>query len=93
MSIQCRSCSTVIANLPINPGLEGYSLPRKCNTEQAGRPKCPLDPFFIMPDKCKCVDFQIIKLQELPDYVPQVSLIYLNLESFVIQFKTYITLM
>lgn len=24
-----------------------------------------------MPDKCKCVDFQILKLQELPDDVPQ----------------------
>lgn len=40
-------------------------------SDQAGRPKCPLDPFFIMPDKCKCVDFQTLKLQELPDYVPQ----------------------
>ncbi|NWI71976.1 MCM5 factor, partial [Todus mexicanus] len=38
--------------------------------EQAGRPKCPLDPYFIMPDKCKCVDFQILKLQESPDAVP-----------------------
>ena len=27
--------------------------------EQAGRPKCPVDPFFIVPDKCKCVDFQV----------------------------------
>ncbi|CAD6994777.1 unnamed protein product [Ceratitis capitata] len=24
-----------------------------------------------MPDKCKCVDFQLLKLQELPDFVPQ----------------------
>ena len=71
MSIQCRSCSVVVPNLPVNPGLEGYALPRKCNTEQTGRPKCPLDPFFIMPDKCKCVDFQILKLQELPDLIPQ----------------------
>ncbi|KAH8354424.1 hypothetical protein KR084_010622 [Drosophila pseudotakahashii] len=71
MSIMCQSCSTVIPNLKVNPGLEGYALPRKCNTEQAGRPKCPLDPFFIMPDKCKCVDFQTLKLQELPDFVPQ----------------------
>lgn len=38
--------------------------------DQAGRPKCPLDPYFIMPDKCKCVDFQTLKLQELPDAVP-----------------------
>ncbi|XP_046401937.1 DNA replication licensing factor Mcm5 [Ischnura elegans] len=71
MSIQCRSCRNVIPNLPLKPGLEGYVLPRKCNTEQAGRPKCPLDPFFIVPDKCTCVDFQIIKLQELPESIPQ----------------------
>lgn len=39
--------------------------------EQAGRPKCPLDPYFIIPDKCTCVDFQILKMQELPDGIPQ----------------------
>lgn len=71
ISIQCRSCSNVIPNLPVNPGLEGYQLPRKCTTEQTGRPKCPMDPYFIMPDKCKCVDFQVLKLQELPDFIPQ----------------------
>lgn len=72
LAIQCRSCSNVIPNLPVKPGLEGYVLPRKCNTEQAGRTnKCPLDPFFIMPDKCTCVDFQVLKLQELTDDVPQ----------------------
>lgn len=42
-------------------------------SEQAGRPPCSLDPFFIMPDKCKCVDFQVLKLQELPDFIPQVN--------------------
>lgn len=40
------------------------------DSDQAGRPPCPLDPFFIMPDKCKCVDFQVLKLQESPDAVP-----------------------
>ena len=25
-----------------------------------GRPKCPMDPYFIVPDKCKCVDFQVL---------------------------------
>ncbi|NXC43987.1 MCM5 factor, partial [Penelope pileata] len=70
IAIQCRSCRNTINNISVRPGLEGYALPRKCNTEQAGRPKCPLDPYFIMPDKCKCVDFQILKLQESPDAVP-----------------------
>lgn len=32
ISIQCRSCSNVIPNLPVNSGFEGYALPRKCNT-------------------------------------------------------------
>ncbi|KAI4469244.1 dna replication licensing factor mcm family member [Holotrichia oblita] len=71
VAIQCRSCSNIIPNLAIKPGLEGYVMPRKCNTEQAGRPKCPLDPYFLIPDKCNCVDFQILKLQELPDGIPQ----------------------
>ncbi|XP_017891576.1 DNA replication licensing factor Mcm5-like [Ceratina calcarata] len=71
ISIQCRSCRSMQTNISIKPGLEGYVLPRKCATEQAGRPKCPLDPFFIMPDKCQCVDFQVLKLQELPDQIPQ----------------------
>ncbi|XP_075223178.1 minichromosome maintenance 5 [Lycorma delicatula] len=71
IAIQCRSCRTVIPDLAVRPGLDGYILPRKCNTEQAGRPKCPLDPYFIVPDKCSCVDFQLLKLQELTDSVPQ----------------------
>nr|XP_032521524.1 DNA replication licensing factor Mcm5 [Danaus plexippus plexippus] len=71
ISIQCRSCRNVIPNLPVKPGLEGYVMPRKCNTEQAGRPKCPLDPYFIIPDKCKCIDYQVLKLQEAPESIPQ----------------------
>ncbi|XP_063426896.1 DNA replication licensing factor mcm5-like [Mytilus trossulus] len=70
LTIQCRSCRNTVNNIAVNPGLEGYALPRKCNTDQAGRPKCPVDPFFIVPDKCKCVDFQVLKLQEAPESVP-----------------------
>ncbi|XP_064419231.1 DNA replication licensing factor MCM5 [Latimeria chalumnae] len=70
IALQCRSCRNVVGNIAVRPGLEGYALPRKCNTEQAGRPKCPVDPYFIVPDKCKCVDFQLLKLQESPDAVP-----------------------
>ncbi|XP_043255766.1 DNA replication licensing factor Mcm5-like [Colletes gigas] len=71
ITIQCRSCRSMQTNISIKLGFEGYVLPRKCTTEQGGRPKCPLDPFFIMPDKCHCVDFQVLKLQELPDQIPQ----------------------
>lgn len=24
-----------------------------------GGVKCPMDPFFIVPDKCSCVDYQV----------------------------------
>uniref|UniRef100_A0A1I8IR79 DNA replication licensing factor MCM5 n=2 Tax=Macrostomum lignano TaxID=282301 RepID=A0A1I8IR79_9PLAT len=72
LSLQCRSCRACLSNLPVRPGLEGYALPRKCITDAAaqGRPKCPLDPFFIVPDRCHCVDFQLVKLQEAPEAVP-----------------------
>jgi DNA replication licensing factor MCM5 len=70
MSIQCRSCRNFINDISVKPGLEGYALPRKCPTDQAGRPKCPVDPFFIVPEKCRCIDFQLLKLQEAPEAVP-----------------------
>ena len=57
-------------NIPVKPGLEGYALPRKCNADQSGRLNCPLDPFFVLPDSCKCIDSQSLKLQETPDNVP-----------------------
>ena len=44
--------------------------PVSCRREQPGRPKCPLDPYFIMPDKCRCVDSQVLKMQELPESIP-----------------------
>lgn len=70
ITLQCRGCQNVVANVPIKPGLEGYTLPRKCASDAAGRATCPLDPYFIVPDKCVCVDFQLLKLQEVPDEVP-----------------------
>lgn len=71
VSLQCRTCREVVPNLPVNPGLEGFVLPRKCSTDQTGRTvKCPLEPYTILPDKCKCIDFQILKLQEAPEAVP-----------------------
>lgn len=29
-----------------------------------------MDPYFIIPDRCVCVDFQTLRLQESPDAVP-----------------------
>ncbi|GFR08049.1 DNA replication licensing factor mcm5-A [Trichonephila clavata] len=71
ISIQCRSCKEIVPKINIKPGLDGYNLPRRCNSDQtSGQPRCPVDPYFILPDKCECVDFQLLKMQESPDYVP-----------------------
>ena len=39
-------------------------------SDGAGSVKCPIDPYFILPDRCVCVDFQTLRLQESPDAVP-----------------------
>jgi DNA replication licensing factor MCM5 len=72
ISLQCKGCNEPVNNLTLKPGLEGFLLPRKCNSDQTGRTvRCPFDPFMIVPDKCRCVDFQLLKLQEAPEAVPQ----------------------
>lgn len=30
--LQCRGCRNIISNIPLPPGLQGYALPRKCNS-------------------------------------------------------------
>ncbi|XP_057315209.1 DNA replication licensing factor mcm5-like [Hydractinia symbiolongicarpus] len=71
ITIQCRGCKNTIPNIGLKPGLEGYAMPRSCPSDQTSKPApCPLDPFFILPDKCRCVDYQVLKLQESPDAVP-----------------------
>ncbi|GCB79429.1 hypothetical protein scyTo_0019543 [Scyliorhinus torazame] len=32
IAIECRGCRNVMSNIAVRPGLEGYTLPRKCNT-------------------------------------------------------------
>lgn len=44
-----------------------------CSSKRApGDPtdKCPLDPYFVVHEKCQFIDQQILKLQEAPDQVP-----------------------
>uniref|UniRef100_A0A0N5A8L1 DNA replication licensing factor MCM5 n=1 Tax=Syphacia muris TaxID=451379 RepID=A0A0N5A8L1_9BILA len=70
-SLQCRSCHHTINNMEIKPGLDSFALPRRCGANQTGQLKrCPLDPYYIMPDKCRCIDVQTLKLQEHPEDVP-----------------------
>lgn len=75
ITLQCTGCRDTVANIQIKRGLDGYNLPRKCpnRDDSAGTRvnRCPLDPYYIMPEKSKCIDFQTLKLQELPEDIPQ----------------------
>ncbi|KAK3297487.1 MCM2/3/5 family-domain-containing protein [Chaetomium fimeti] len=70
--IQCRTCDHV-EDVFVLGGFSGVTLPRQCGRNRSfGDPteKCPLDPYFVVHEKSKFVDQQIIKLQEAPDQVP-----------------------
>ncbi|KAH8161069.1 hypothetical protein CIB48_g7177 [Xylaria polymorpha] len=59
--------------VPILGGFTGVTLPRQCGRQRAPNDpaqKCPLDPYFVIHEKSRFVDQQIIKLQEAPDQVP-----------------------
>lgn len=75
LHLQCTGCRDTVPNIKVNRGLDGYCLPRKCPNRDGGTGtrmnKCPLDPYQMMPDSCKLIDFQILKLQELPENIPQ----------------------
>ena len=73
LNIQCRNCAHT-EHLVVEGGFAGISLPRTCSRpkvqgQEAGDP-CPLDPYFVVHEKCQFIDQQIIKLQEAPDQVP-----------------------
>ena len=55
----------------VRAGFAGVSLPRKCDRpRQPNEAQCPLDPYMILPEKCKYIDQQQWKLQEPPEMVP-----------------------
>ncbi|KAJ1978641.1 minichromosome maintenance protein 5 [Dimargaris xerosporica] len=69
--LMCRFCRGTRV-LPVSGGLSGLNLPRTCNSVKldAKAPRCPMDPYIVVHDKCKFVDQQTLKLQEAPDLVP-----------------------
>lgn len=72
LHIQCRNCQHT-QNIPVIGGFAGVTLPRTCARQQnpgEGSAKCPLDPYFVVHEKCQFIDQQVIKLQEAPDDVP-----------------------
>jgi len=72
LQVQCRNCNYQ-QHLSVSGGFSGVTLPRTCGRIRAANdptPKCPLDPYFVLHERSKFVDQQVIKLQEAPDQVP-----------------------
>ncbi|CAJ2507382.1 Uu.00g085680.m01.CDS01 [Anthostomella pinea] len=72
LHIQCRNCAHGSV-VPVLGGFTGVTLPRQCGRQRAPNDpaeKCPMDPYFVIHEKSRFVDQQIIKLQEAPDQVP-----------------------
>ncbi|KAK0673989.1 putative DNA replication licensing factor mcm5 [Cercophora samala] len=70
--IECRTCKHA-QDLQVSGGFSGVTLPRTCGRARIPNDpteKCPMDPYFVVHEKSKFVDQQIIKLQEAPDQVP-----------------------
>jgi len=73
LSIQCRNCAHT-ENMVVEGGFSGITLPRVCGRvkipgQESGN-DCPLDPYFVVHERCQFIDQQVIKLQEAPDQVP-----------------------
>ena len=67
---QCKGCNAT-KMVAVRAGFGGATLPRKCDeVRQPGEAPCPLDPYAILPERCKYVDMQTWKLQEAPEMVP-----------------------
>jgi DNA replication licensing factor MCM5 len=67
---QCKGCHAT-KMISVRAGFAGANLPRKCDEpRQPGEAPCPVDPYSIVPEKCKYVDMQTWKLQESPEMVP-----------------------
>lgn len=71
--IVCRGCRQE-RQLSLNNGFGAASVPRTCpgpaGDIDVPQQRCPLDPFTIVAEKCRCVDQQTLKLQESPEMVP-----------------------
>ena len=73
LSMECRNCAHT-QYLVVEGGFAGLTLPRTCGRqkmpgENTGDP-CPMDPYFVVHERCQFIDQQVIKLQEAPDEVP-----------------------
>ncbi|KAL0044100.1 hypothetical protein WJX82_009630 [Trebouxia sp. C0006] len=65
---KCKGCGTVKTVIG-RPGLGKVTCPKACDsiTVEGSSNLCGRDPFFIEDRKCKFVDHQVLKLQDLPE--------------------------
>ena len=69
--VQCKNCGH-FKEIFVHKGIGGTILPRVCdnsNNPGQGREKCPVDPYFIVPEKCIYMNHQTMKIQESPESV------------------------
>ena len=69
--LQCKNCGH-IKELAVHKGIGGTLLPRVCdnsNNPGQGKEKCPVDPYFIVSEKCTYMNHQTMKIQESPEAV------------------------
>lgn len=72
VAIQCRNCQHV-DYVSVRSGFSAVSLPRNCTAPRQPNDestKCPLDPYFVVHERSRFIDQQVVKLQEAPDQVP-----------------------
>lgn len=72
LELECRNCHSH-KTIPIQGGFTGLQLPRTCDrVSMPGEDidKCPLDPYYIVHERSRFIDQQVLKLQEAPDQVP-----------------------
>lgn len=71
--IVCRGCRQE-RFISMANGFGAASIPRVCpgppGEVDVPRQRCPMDPFTMVAEKCRCVDQQTLKLQEAPEMVP-----------------------
>jgi len=73
LAIRCRNCDFP-DDITVSGGIAGITLPRVCgrssDQKSGDKEPCPMDPYFVVHEKCSFIDQQVLKLQEAPDQVP-----------------------
>ena len=67
--VQCTKCSKVVKLASKGP-MQAVQLPSKCETEGNAGESCGPGTMIVIPDACKFIDSQTLKLQEAPEVVP-----------------------